>query len=280
MPSGSHRGSRGGHSFGGSRSGRSSGFKFTSNNHNNSYYHRNRSTFFGRSYYTRSPRYYNTSKVGSLISFLVFALIVCGALFIIQQAQVNQIKRDQVYYFNMIETANSNQYINAEVTNQFMGEGGKYYITYKLQVSGYDLWYEDGYTYSIYTAEEASEIFRSGEILIVVDRLPLTARTDSINADYMDYELSDDGSYIEANRLRTIAFTTGIVIIFALIGSLVYYFKNMELYRTYESQYESKSNQQLGNQELKPDYCLYCGSFMSKNDAKCPQCGSSRSYSK
>jgi hypothetical protein len=215
-----------------------------------------------------------------LISFLVFALIVCGALFIIQQARVNQIKNDQLYYFNMIETAAPNQYITAEVTNQFMGEGGKYYITYKLQVSGYDLWYEDGYTYSIYTAEEASEIFRRGEILIVVDRLPLTARTDSINADYMDYELSDDGSYIEANRLRTIAFTTGIVIIFALVGSLVYYFKNMELHQTYESQYESKSIQQLDNQELKPDYCLYCGSFMSKNDKKCPQCGSSRSYSK
>jgi hypothetical protein len=280
MPSGSHRGSRGGHSFGGSRSGRSSGFKFTSNKRNNTYYQRNRYPIYGRSYYGRPTRYYSNSKIGSLISFLVFALIVCGALFFIQQSQVNQIKNDQLYYFNMIETAEPNQYITAEVTNQFLGEGGKYYITYKLNVTGYDLWYEDGYTYSIYTAEEASRIFRSGEILIVVDRLPLTSRTDSINADYMDFELSDDGSYIEASRLRNIAFIVGGILIFALVGSLVYYFKNMELNQTYESDYQSKSTQQINNQELKPDYCLYCGSFMSKNDKKCPQCGSARSYSK
>ena len=277
MPSGSHGGSRGGHSFGGSRAGRSSGFKFTSNNHNNTYHQRNRYPFYGRSYYPRSSRYYSNSKIGSLISFLVFALIVCGALFFIQQAQVDQIKSDQLYYFNMIETAEPNQYVTAEVTNQFMGEGGKYYITYKLDVSGFNLWYEDGYTYSIYTAEEASRIFRSGEILIVVDRLPLTSSTDSINADYMDFELSDDGSYIEATRLRNIAFTVIGILIFALVGSLVYYFKNMELHQTYETEHQSKSNLQVNHQELTPDYCLYCGSFISKNDKKCPQCGSARS---
>ena len=278
MPSGSHGGSRGGHSFGGARSGRSSGFKLTSINRNHTYYQRDRYHLFGRSHYVRSSRYYRTSKLGSLISFLVFALIVCGALFFIQQSQVNQIKNDQLYYFNMIETADSNQYLVAEVTNQFLGEGGKYYITYKLEVNGNDLWYEDGYTYSIYTAEEASRIFRSGEILIVVDRLPLTSRTDSINADYMDFELSDDGSYVEASRLRNIAFTIGVIIIFALVGSLAYYVKNMSLQQTYEDPHDYFTHKDAKSHEA--EYCLYCGSFMSKKDIKCPHCGSARSYSK
>ncbi len=75
MPSGSHGGSRGGHSFGGSRAGRSSGFKFTSTNRNNTYYQRNRYSIYGRSYYGRPTRYYSNSRIGSLISFLVFALI-------------------------------------------------------------------------------------------------------------------------------------------------------------------------------------------------------------
>ena len=270
MPSGSHGGGRGGHSFGGARFGRSSTPRFTSSHRHDNHYSPHRYIFFRRSY-----------TAGSVTSFLVFCLVLCLVVFLTQQSKINQIKSDQLYYFNMIETAEPNQYMNAIVTNQFEGDGGKFYITYKLDISGYDLWYEDGYTYSIYTVEEASEIFRRGEIRIVVDRLPLTRDTDSINADYMNFDLSDDGSYIEATRLRTTVLIIGGILILAIIGSSSYYLKNKYSQLLSDDQDTHISNQDIGiNHQRKVEYCLYCGAMMTKNDTKCPHCGAGRSYSK
>ena len=94
----------------------------------------------------------------------------------------------------------------------------------------------------------------------------------------MDFELSDDGSYVEASRLRNIAFTIGVIIIFALVGSLAYYVKNMSLQQTYEAPHDHATHKDANKYDS--EYCLYCGSFMSKKDIKCPHCGSARSYSK
>ncbi len=274
MPSGSHGGRRGGHSFGGSRIGSSKGIKFGSFQRRDNDYHRYRYPLKKKKKKKKTSGYNSGPKIGPLISFLVFGLVICSVFFFTQLSKINQIKRDQSYYFNMIETAEPNQYVTAKVTNQFLGEGGKYYITYNIEDSNFDLWYEDGYTYSIYTVEEASRIFRRGEIQIVVDRLPLTSDTDSINADYMNFDLSDDGSYVEAVRLSRIALGIGLILIFSIILSLTYYFKTSSSQRSSLDQYTNDDTQE------KKDYCLYCGSVIAKDKTKCPNCGAIRSYSR
>ncbi len=282
MPSGSHGGgggSHGGGGFGGS------GFR-GSHTPRQSYVHRHnvfhpphRYYFFGRVYSVGSYRYYTMSKISTWIFFAFVAVLVCGVFFFQQQSAINQVKSDQAYYFNMIENADSDQYMTAVVRNQYEGDGGKYYITYNLVVNNNYLWAEDGYTYSIYTMEEASAIFQAGEIDIVVDRLPLTINTDSINADYMDYSLSDDGYYSHAVLMRTIIIIAGSVAVIAVLGFASYYFKMMFSYQlTGEEKTNLFSEKKDENPNEKTEYCLYCGSVMSKDDDKCPKCGSARSY--
>ena len=278
MPSGSHGGrGGGGHSFGGSRAGVKSGVNRTSYINRYDRYRGPHIYYFrGRRYAVGSYSYYKMSSIGNWILMSFFAILILGFLFIRQGKAIQLVKDDHAYYAKMIEHANDNQYMYAEVINKFQGEGGKYYITYNLQVDNHNLWYEDGYTYSIYTMEEASAIYRSGRIAIVVDRLPLTSNTDSINADYLDFDITDDGTYIEASRTRTIILVAGSVMIIILVGLIYEYFKVMF---TYQVNSNHEANQSSNSHTSKNEYCIYCGSIMSKHDEKCPNCGSSKSYS-
>ncbi len=282
MPSGSRGGGGGGgHSFGGSGGSRS-GVKFGT--HRASYinrydrYKRPHTYFFmGRRYAVGSYRYYKMSSIGTWILVLFVAILYLGLLFVRQGQTIQLVKDDHAYYANMIEHASDGQYMYADVINQFQGEGGKYYITYNMQVNNRDLWYEDGYTYSIYTMEEASEIFRSGQIEIVVDRLPLSVLTDSINADYLDYDITDDGTYINAVRTRTTVLIIGFIAIIGF-GSLIFgYFKMMFKYQMNSNH---QTNQSVYSSSTSNEYCIYCGSVMSIHSDKCPNCGASKSYSR
>ena len=269
MPSGSRGGSRGGHGFRGSRSASSRKSRPAYVHRHNVFYPPRRYRLFRRSYRVGSLRYYQMTKMYNWLSVFVFALVLCGVLLFTSNNKINLIKSDQTYYFNMIDTAKEEQYMNAFVTDRIKGEGGKYYITYNLEIFGRDLWREDGYTYSIYTKEEADRIFNTGEILIVVEGLPLLPTTDSINADYKTFSLTDDGSYLAAIKQTRYALIFGSISIIGIIGCSIYYFKLMFSHRVME---ESNKANPSTNTDEKKEYCLYCGEVLSKEETKCPQC--------
>ncbi len=280
MPSGSHGGSSGGHSGGSSFGGGSSRTPSKAFTHRYDVHHTpHRYTFMGRSYSVGSYRYYTMSKtirtMLTIAGFLVMALI----FYFEQMDDIEQILDDQAYYFNMIETADSDQYMIADVKGQFLGEGGRYYITYNLDYNGNDLWREDGYTYSIYTMEEAASIFQSGEIEIVVEGLPLNSDTDSINSNYMDFDITDDGSYIVASRYRSLSLVIGSVGLAIIAGFAVYYFKQMFSNEIKPEERSKFIRDSVNHEDEKPEYCIYCGALMSPNDSVCSNCGSARSYS-
>ncbi len=282
MPSGSRGGGHGGHNFGGFKS----SSKPYARSHKNPMRYRSGINKYNRVYMRKSGIHKPKSYMGGGIFQLGYLIVVASILFIImllifitQQSHINQIRADQDYYFKMIENADHDQYMIGTVSGMFIGDAGKYYISYNLENNGRKLWPEDGYTYMIYSKAEADAIVLSRTLEIVVEYLPLTSDTDSINADYMDYDLSDDGTYINATRLRMASIIIGTISLATLVGSIIYYYKTSISYKISDSEKSKYLKSTLENDHEKDvEYCINCGSVMDLYDGKCPSCGSTSSY--
>jgi hypothetical protein len=274
MPSGSHGGSAGGHSsggasFGGGRSFGGGGYHSRPVRVQPYYF-----PFFGHTYVIGTQRHNHImSLVGG--AFLVgFVFVICLVMSL-SQTDVKKIKEDRDYYLNMIDTAQAEQIIDAKVKGQFLGEGGKYYITYNIELpNGSYLWSADGYSFSMYSMAEASAIYRNGTIQVVVDGLPLTGETDSIPLDYRDFELDDDGSYTAVMRrtkiMRVMSYTAGA----ALLILLFFIVKLTFSHKQTEEESKAAAIPAGAEQGQGRIYCAYCGGVMEAGRDSCPRCGS------
>ncbi len=235
--------------------------------------------FFKSTFVVGSLKRHKMNIIKIWISIMIPIIVFFGFMIASRNDFIHSIEMDQAYYFNMIEEASPDQYMMADVTSYFEGDSGKYYVTYNIFKNGDKLWRNDGYTYSIYTKAEAMAVYVAGEIEIVVDELPLTANTDSINSDYMSYDITDDGTYIIAKFTRNIYLIIEGIAVIAIIGLSVYYARM--LFSHHVSQYEKEQMHKRNTDPYaaeKTQYCLYCGSIISKDDERCPYCNAAKSY--
>lgn len=280
MPSGSHGGSAGGHSSGGASfgGGRSFGGGYRSRPVRvRPYYF----PFFGHTYVIGTQRHSHIMALvgGAFLTGFVFVICLVMSL---SQTDIKKIKNDRDYYLNMINTAKAEQTVQAEVKGQFLGEGGKYYITYNIKLpNGNYLWAENGYSFSLYSMTEASAIYSGGTIQIIVDRLPLTSDTDSIPLDYTNFELEDDGSYIA--EMRTVQITRVISYIAGALLLVLLFFIVKLAFSHKQTEEETKAAATIpvstgaGQAQGQTDnriYCAYCGGVMEAGQDSCPRCGS------
>lgn len=219
MPSGSHSGSHGGgggsHFGGGSSSGGSGGGRRR----------------YGRSYGGhRTIIFFGRGGVASVFSALaIFALvvaIVCTMVASGNKSSLKHIETDYLYYQDMIDDAyakqakgDSSYLVDGIIKSKFQSDTcDKWYVTYYfLDKDGEKV---DGYTYSIYTWDQVRGLDAGEIIKLAVDSNPITQDTDSINVDYKNTTLEDDGEYVEILKIRNIMKTVAISL-YIVAGALL-----------------------------------------------------------
>lgn len=290
MPSGSHGGSRGSHSSGGSRSGGSFGGGRSSFGGRHS-----GSSFGGSGGFHPRPRrfrwgghyYVVTSGTQSILMIMLFFIMFFGMFAFsnginrsVLKEEISLIEQDYIYYQDMIDYAESQggestgYIVNATVTGKYYNaDAERYYFVYEIELpnTSRDL---EGYTYSCYTITEAS-IYRVGDVMKVAVESPnITINTDSINMDYKDMPLERDGEYLAAKSSLKSATTS--MIIFILVDVAIVAIGVFVVIKKKQLAEEKEAKEEKVKAEANADvYCSYCGSVVSKNTTKCPNCGSS-----
>ena len=271
MPSGSHGGSPGSHSSGGasfgggshSSGGRSSFGPRRGPNGGMTFF------FFGRTYTGASG-----ALAGALTFCLAFAAVISIAFgFLISSfnSQIKTVKTDYAYYQAMINRAKADPALTktANVTDAFLGTGGKWYITYKYEAI-------EGYTYSVYTMTEAtSKVGKTTQIAI--NKATVDSTTDSITMDFDGRSYKNDGDYIAANQNKKI--TMGVclslygIILIIVIGAVVRFINNRNAKKIEEA---AKKEKERKEEEAKaPHHCPYCRTKLTDDQTKGPNCGAS-----
>lgn len=269
MPSGSHGGSSGSHGGGGS-----SGGNWSSRSSGSSLSYRRTTpihwVWHGRTYYV--PVSSGSAFQGwfsAIFIVLVFA-IISTLLVISGSSNINKIKTDRDYYIHMIEKAEQNENYKKEGTIKdiFYNEDcGKWYFTYEIPYSGGVL---EGYTYSVYSESEIYE-FEIGETLyFAVNNQNVNKDTDSINMEYKNIPIENDGEYISAKKT---IITTSVLLATFIIVDIVLVILTIRKIKKHVMMSADTSNL---TEEEKKKTCKYCGTMFKDGETKCSSCGASR----
>ena len=274
MPSGSRGG--GSHRRSSRRIGRVGGSHFSTrrNISNSSNLSRNRIGgpivfFYGGNTISNKGKKFGIIFILVLIAF--FIALFCGISISNAKENIEFIKSDYSYYQNFIDRAEANGYIeDATITDIIYNEdANRYYFTYEIRY-GYDNILE-GYTFSVYTESEISN-FKIGQIIkVAVESNDINQFTDSIPLDYKDMPIENDGEYskeVRSKLINTIILSTGLIVIFVLI--VIIAIKKSETQKV-----EENAGSNVNNNKTEKTVCEYCGSTISKQDDKCPNCGAS-----
>lgn len=280
MPSGSHSGGGGSHFGGGGGGG--SHFSGSSGSHGSGMSSRPLHWHFGgRHYYVPSTKTGRLSGIVVLCVFIGFFIMAMIAGLTSVVGDINTIIADRNYYLAMIEYAEENPEYQKEATITdiiYNSNCQKYYITYSIPYTYYDgsIFESElaGYTYSIYSRNDISNLSRGDKVMIACNTSVVTEYTDSITMDYKDYPLSADGEYINAQESEAIFIVLICIFSSVIVGNIVYAIiyikKNVYACAT------PQTAEELEEYERKRFHkCSYCGSVLTAGKLKCPNCGAS-----
>ena len=273
MPSGS-----GGHGGGGSHFGGGGGSHFGGGGRGGSGGSRPpRPIYFGFG----GTRYYvplkKSNAIRSFFVLAIFFVVVAAVLMLGGFAPNNDLKKitaDRQRYIEMINRAekDSSYVREGTITGTFYNSDcGKWYFTYVIPTDGGygDL---EGYSYSIYDANEIRNFVPGETLEFAVGFTPVTLSTDSIDMGYKNKPLSDDGEYIdlikERRNLRLFAALAVLAALSLGILGAVLLFKNLRKKETAGETTEEENGIPIRR-------CEYCGSVLLDGETKCPNCGAS-----
>lgn len=308
MPSGS-RGGGGGGSHGGSRGGGGSSRSGGSGGSHGGgirlvVHTRTRSSIRIRSRRGGPNRYFDLEALHSIVCvILVLCFMLFGGMTCSAKENVEFLTEDYDYYQNMITYAElhpDDYIVDAKVTSySFRADFDKYYINYSIPYEvreyfpgmGYQevTKYLSGYSFSVYTLEEAKELKNQGIIKVAIDTKVVTSNTDSVPMDYKDFELEDDGEYALAVRNQARHTRKLICLgVFAVAWFTFFIIASNKLGKIYDKERieeakKSKSTTYNSSDAIGSDtsYCQYCGTYLVKdNNIKCPACGATKTIKK
>lgn len=292
MPSGSHGGGHGG-SHGGSSGGGGSHWGGGSSR-GGSFRRRPMYVYWGHTRYVVGSR--ASAFISLLLVLLVFAffgIFTTSMLRTGATSQIRLIEQDYIYYHNMIDNAKVNPddlIVDGVVKSKFYNTTvKKWYVTYKF-LDDNGVWV-DGYTFALYSNEEAMEFKTNDTIKLAVDGVPITQETDSIPLDYEYMPLEKDGYYVVyKNQHRGAKIAQGVCIGIAagiIVLSVVIAYTNKKKVedssnsnaKPQQTASNPKFEKEANNERVERDftenvtYCQYCGATMKKGKLKCPECG-------
>ena len=281
MPSGSHSGGHGGggsHFGGGGSSGGShGGGSFGGRNRG----YRNGRTvyYFGRGY-NRCYMYGGAYTAFSLLRAIGIFMLVIGVVILFTlsgyNSQLKNIKADYLYYQDMISDAeehlangDDSYFVDGVVISKFKNSGcDKWYITYYfLDKDGKRV---EGYTYSIYTWEQVKDMDNGDIIKLAVDSKPITQDTDSVNVDYKDTSLMDDGEYAKIVRHKKNTRNASIILISIAVGLIA-----ISIIVRVKASKKVLNDDQDSDQSSGNGYrrCACCDRYLEPGETICKDCG-------
>lgn len=264
MPSGSHGGSRGSHSGGGSRSGSYGGSRGSSGSL------RTRVFIIGGVRYGL-PTVWNTryNTLSTFLSIAMFFLFFAVMTIVGGVSNIEDIKRDYMYYDDMIAMAEiDDRYtVEAVITDKSLGEGGKWFFDYQFVAD--DGWKVPGYTYSIYTYEEIKQFTIGQKIVLATNAIDTTYISDSIPMLCKGVSYTVDGDYIEADNMKNWGIGFTCVLGVAVVGIITAQIMIVKKHKTISPQEEKTINAYMKKKKT----CAYCGSTLGEEDKKCYSCG-------
>lgn len=273
MPSGS-----GGHGGGGSHFGGGGGSHFGGGGRGGSGGGRPpRPIYFGFG----GTRYYvplkKSNAIRSFFVLAIFFVVVAAVLMLGGFAPNNDLKKitaDRQRYIEMINRAekDSSYVREGTITGTFYNSDcGKWYFTYVIPTDdGYGNL--EGYSYSIYDANEIKNFVPGETLEFAVGFTPVTPSTDSIDMGYKNKPLTDDGEYIdlikERRNLRLFAALAVLAALSLGILGAVLLLRNLRKKETAGETTEDENGIPIRR-------CEYCGSVLLDGETKCPNCGAS-----
>lgn len=273
MPSGS-----GGHGGGGSHFGGGGGSHFGGGGRGGSGGGRPpRPIYFGFG----GTRYYvplkKSNAIRSFFVLAIFFVVVAAVLMLGGFAPNNDLKKitaDRQRYIEMINRAekDSSYVREGTITGTFYNSDcGKWYFTYVIPTDdGYGNL--EGYSYSIYDANEIKNFVPGETLEFAVGFTPVTLSTDSIDMGYKNKPLTDDGEYIdlikERRNLRLFAALAVLAALSLGILGAVLLLRNLRKKETAGETTEDENGIPIRR-------CEYCGSILKDGETKCPNCGAS-----
>ena len=297
MPSGSHSGggghsggfsgggSWGGHSGGSHRSGSdSSSYTISSGKRNG------RSVVIFTGLGGHNGRYIRSSVFTLFVIMIMmfgFMLFVFGLGSMGSPAEVKEnYQHDYNYYQSMIRYAENNpEYMlttGAIITDRLIGKGGnKYYLAYMFYTS-INHQAVKGYTYTTYTLEDLErpelQVGQTIALALNCKNTQLTFSTDSIDLNYKNTTLEDDGDFIYDYNIAKKSVDIGITI--SLIGVALIIVGAVILFVLKQKKDDNPELSTVESvQEKKKEYCTYCGALLKDGALKCDNCGASVSVS-
>lgn len=283
---GSHGGSSHRSSFGGGHSSFGGGFR------RGPHY----TVFMGRRVYVSGKR----SNVQGLFSVLmviaIFVMFFSGAFTMVNVQNVNDYASDYEFYHAMAAHAERNPeiYIIQATADrvEYRHSIDKYRIIYHFYTKEDNTGDKvDGYTFYVYTLEEAQRIVDEGTFPLAVNQNPLTKDTDSVPMDFLGMKLEDDSEYVAAKKGKTISISVLIAGVTIFVGCIVGNFLTLKTASANGPEEESKTETTTTTTTSTPTQptqaqptstapttwkCDYCGHKNPASTDTCKQCGASR----
>lgn len=246
----------------------------------------------GRYYYVPAVA---TSRIITCVMTAIFMFIFASLLVVSIFGNIeerNVIIADRERYISMINYAEQNPEYQREGRvkgKAYNGDAGKWYYEYVILTEDYG--YLEGYTYSVYSQEEIDKINLGDTIVFAVDENPVTYNTDSINMDYKNIPLENDGEYIttiNSNKMLTVVMLIFVIIfIVSLVLAIRTFRKNVARKKEGTEEKDAGIHDEKpssgnvfaefeDNTKKPPKKCPYCGSTMKDGEKKCKNCGAER----
>ena len=282
MPSGSHGGGShfsGGGSFGGGSGGSHGGGSFGGVDGSR-----------GPIRFHIGPRFYIISGQRANAFSMLIMLILIGIFLIFSMSssislnnkRLKIIHTDREYYIDMIDYAQADSsrglITEGRVTDKFYNSDvDSWYFTYEIEyVQNGETQSLNGESCYVYTNETIKNIRIGDVMLFAVNSNPITADTDSVNVDYKDIPLTDDGEYMQCINSRKVCVVVLIVAIIAIAGSVFGIVTIIKKSRQKEEALAAEAKaKETAEQKRLNRHCPYCNSKLDPNDKKCDNCGAS-----
>ncbi len=255
--------------------------------------------FFGPGVVIINNRPYRMGKasIGYFINLiLIFVLVIVamagGGMMANASSLKKTIKYEFIKYQDLIEFVENDReaaidrIVEGQIKSIEPGYG-KYRVIYEFDYQNYEGC--NGYSFYVYTQEDLRELnYRVGaKIYLAIDpSIVNNDGPDSIPMDFEDFDVEDDGEYVEAN----FNFKIGVgMLVGGIVGVVLLIIANHFILKKHAQPVEDgKNNGNSGNNDNNNNndgnatgnsdedeitYCSYCGARIKKGEQKCPNCG-------
>lgn len=214
--------------------------------------------------------------ISPLSALFMVLMFFCFIFTIIMFVNVNEaknmlgaIQNDYEYYQSIIEYAETHPscQIEGEIIGKYYDDKyDKYFIEYKYK-------HVTDYSFYIYDEQDINNMNIGDTILLACDSVD---KTITINMDYKNYSLEEDGEYnyyLKRSKNGFLAYigVAGIIAMIVIVSVIETKYRKKE--KESDTTTSTTTSTTTNTSAQTNQYCAYCGSKVTNDSAKCSVCG-------